>query len=100
MAANNPTSCSYECIIYHTIKSEPKLPENLQDDGAGNQQERGVVFGLQSVTCEEQRQELHEQPAILSSIDTDQASTWTCAVNEVKVRIRQVVTNMAETVMK
>ena len=88
MSANTPASCSYECIISETIKCEPKLPENLQDDGAGNQQEHGVggrfVFDFQSVKCEEQRQELHEQHVIHSSIDTDQASTWTCDVTEVK----------------
>ena len=86
MSANNPTSCSYECIISHTIKCEPKLPDD--DDGAGNQHDHGVdgriVFGLQSVKCEEQQQELHEQQSINSSIDTDQASTWTRDVNEVK----------------
>ena len=89
MAANNPTYCSYECILSQTIKCELKLPEYLNDDGAGNQQVHGVggriVFGLQSVKCEEQRQETHEQQAIHSPIDTDQASTWTCDVNEVKV---------------
>ena len=88
MSANTHASCSYECIISETIKCEPKLPENVQEDGAGNRQDHSVgdriVFGLQSVECEEQRQELHEQQAIHSSIDTDQASTWTCDVNEVK----------------
>ena len=86
MCANNPPSCSYECVISQTIKCEPKLPED--DVGAGNQHDHGVdgriVFGLQSVKCEEQRQELHEQQAIHSSVDTDQASTWTCDVTEVK----------------
>ena len=88
MAANNTTSCSDECIISETIKCELELPEDLQKDGTVNQQEHGVggrfVFDFQSVKCEEQQQELHEQQAIHSSIDTDQASTWTCAVNEVK----------------
>ena len=89
MAANNTTSCSGECIISETIKCELELPEYLQEDGAGNQQEHRVgrrfVFDFQSVKCEEQQQELHEQQAMHSSIDTDQASTWTCDVNEVKV---------------
>ena len=71
MCANNPPSCYYECGISHTIKCEPKLPEN--DVGAGNQHDHSVdgriVFGLQSVKCEEQRQELHEQQAIHSSIE-------------------------------
>ena len=88
MAANNTTSCSDECIISETIKCELELPEDVQEEGAGNQQEHSVggrfVFGLQSVKCEEQRQETHEQQAIHSSIDTDQASTWTCDVNEMK----------------
>ena len=84
MSANTPASCSYESIISHTIKCEPKLPEDLQEDGAGNQQDHSVVFGFQSVKCEEQRQALHEQQSIDSFIDTDQASTWTCDVNEVK----------------
>ena len=84
MCANNPPSCSYECIVSQIIKCEPKLPEDSQEDGAGNQHEHSVVFGLQSVKCEEQLQEFHEQQSILSSIDTDQASTWTCDVNEVK----------------
>ena len=88
MSANNPTSCSDESILCQTIKCEPKLPENLHDDGAGHQHEHSVgdriVFGLQSVKCEKQRQELHEQQAIHSSTDTDQASPWTCDVNEVK----------------
>ena len=85
MAANNPTHSSYECILSETIKCELKLPENVQEDGAGNQQEHSVVFGFQSVKCEPQRQELHEQQSIDSYIDTDQTSTWTCHVNEVKV---------------
>ena len=88
MSANNPPSCSYECILSETIKCEPKLPDNVQEDGAGNQQEHGVgdriVFGLESVKCEEQRPALHEQQAIHSSIHTDEASTWKCDVNEVK----------------
>ena len=88
MAANNPTYCSYECILSETIKCELKLPENVQEDGAGNQQEHGVdgriVLGLQSVKCEEQLHELHEQQAFHSSIETDQASTWICDVTEVK----------------
>ena len=85
MAANNPTHCSYECILSETIKCELKPPENVQEDGAGNQQEHSVVFGFQSVKCEPQRQELHEQQSIDSCINTDQTSTWTCHVNEVKV---------------
>ena len=88
MAANNTTSCSDECIISETIKCELELPEYMQEDGAVNQQEHDVggrfVFDFQSVKCEEQRQELHEQQAIHSSIDTDQWSMWTCDVNEVK----------------
>ena len=39
---------------------------------------------MQSVKCEEQRQKLHEQQAIHSSIETDQVSTWIYDVNEVK----------------
>ena len=89
LAANNPTYCYYECILSETIKCEPKLPDDLQEDGAGNQHDHGVdgriLLGLQSVKCEEQLQELHEQQAFHSSINTDQASTWTCDVNEVKV---------------
>ena len=86
MAANNTTYCSDECILSESIKCELELPEYLQEEGAGNQQVHGdrYVFGLQSVKCEEQRQELHEQQHIRSSIHTDQASTWTCDVNEVK----------------
>ena len=42
MAANNTTSCSDECIISETIKCELELPEDLQEDGAVNQQEHSV----------------------------------------------------------
>ena len=92
MPANNPTYCSYESIISQTIKCELELPENLQEGGTGNHQEHGVgdiiVFGLESVKCEEQLQDLHQKQAIHSSVDTDQRSdgksTWTFDVNEVK----------------
>ena len=46
MSAKYPTSCSYECIISQTIKCEPKLPENLQEDDAGNQQELMITLSL------------------------------------------------------
>ena len=82
---NNSTYCYYDHILQN-IKCEHNLQENILEDNTGSQQSHsvgdGVVSGLQSVKCEEQRHYLNEHGAIVPFMDTVQASAWTCDVNE------------------
>ena len=84
--ANNPTYCSYDYKFVQNITCEHKLPEHLQEGNAGSQTGHTVddrtVFGLQTVKCEEHRQELNEQRSSLPFIDTDEDSPWTYDLNE------------------
>ena len=63
--ANNPTCCSYDYKFVQNIKCEHKILENIRKDSAiskhGDSVDDRTVFGLQTVTCEEQIQELHVQ---------------------------------------
>ena len=58
--ANNPTCCSYDYKFVQNIKCEHKIPENIHEDSAisknGDTVDDRTVFGLQTVTCEEQIQ--------------------------------------------
>ena len=81
-----PTTCSYDYEILQNIKCEHQLPENMARDNAGIQNGHNVddriVSGLLNVKCEEQRQEVDEQQAILPFMDKDQVPTRSCDVNK------------------
>ena len=76
------TSCSCDC----DTKCEHKLSESMHEGGSDSQKGHSVddriVSGLQGVRCEKQRQELSQQPHILPSVNTLQASTLSYDVNE------------------
>ena len=78
---DNSNDCSYDWKIIQNIKCEHKLSENMREDSTDNEKGHSIVSDLQSVKCEERPQELNEQHAILPSVNTDLASTWTCDVN-------------------
>ena len=83
---NNSTYCSYDYKILQNIKCEHYLQENILKVNTGSQKSDsvydGVISGLQSVKCEEQRQDLNEHGAIIPLMNTEQASMRTCDVNE------------------
>ena len=87
--ADNPNYCSYDWKILLNVKCEHKLPENMHEDSTDSQKRHSIVPGLQSVKCEERIQELYEQQAIISPVNTDLASTWTCDVNELTAMKRE-----------
>ena len=64
--------------VYGELSQDPPFP-TTHEDSTNSQNGRSIVSGLQSVKCEEQ---LQEKQAILPSVNTDLASTWTSDVNE------------------
>ena len=84
--ANNSTRCSYDYNILQNIKCEHKLPEDMHkytaDSQRGHTIDDRIVSGLQSVKCEEKRDELNGRQDIRPPVKTEQASLWTCVVND------------------
>ena len=81
--ANNPTSCTYDYTLLQNIRCEYELPENMHENNAEvHGVDDRIVYGLQSVKCEEQGQELNDRRAILPFMNTDKTSTLTYDVNE------------------
>ena len=80
---NNSTYFSYDHILQN-IKCEHNLQENILEENTSSQHSHsvgdGVISGLQSVKCEEQRHDLNEHGAIVPFMDT--VSAWTCDVNK------------------
>ena len=84
--ANNSTRCSYDYNILQNIKCEHKLPEDMHkytaDSERGHTIDDRIVSGLQSVKCEEHREELNGRQDIRPSVKTEQASLCTRGVND------------------
>ena len=84
------TSCSCDCNILNNTKCEHKLPESMHDGGSDTDSQKAhsvddrIVSGLQGVKSEKQRQELNQQPPILTFVNSLQASTLTYDMTEVK----------------
>ena len=84
--SNNQTHCSDDYIVPN-INCEHEPPEKKHRYNADIQNNHSdddhIGYGLQSIKCEEQPQEVNEQQAVIPSRNADQASMLSCDVNEI-----------------